>query len=29
MRDYGVPGEVRVRMGVFPARKERPAGSRR
>jgi hypothetical protein len=29
MRDYGVPGEVRVRMGVLPARKERPAGSRR
>jgi hypothetical protein len=29
MRDYGVPGEVRARMGVLPARRERPAGSRR
>jgi hypothetical protein len=29
MREYRVPGEVRVRMGVFPPRKERPAGSRR
>jgi uncharacterized protein DUF6665 len=29
MRDYGVPNEVRVRMGVLPAGKGRPAGSRR
>jgi hypothetical protein len=28
MREYRVPGEVRVRMGVVPPRKERPAGSR-
>jgi hypothetical protein len=29
MRDYGVPGEVRLRMGIFPASKQPPAGSQR
>ena len=29
MRDYGVPNEVRARMGVLPAGKGQPAGSRR
>jgi uncharacterized protein DUF6665 len=24
MRDYGVPSEVRLRMGIFPATKDRP-----
>jgi hypothetical protein len=28
MRDYGVPAEVRLRMGIFPARKDRPGGAR-
>jgi hypothetical protein len=29
MRDYGVPGEVRLRMGILPARGQPPAGSQR
>jgi hypothetical protein len=29
MRDYGVPNDVRVRMGVFPAGGKHPDRSRR
>jgi hypothetical protein len=29
MRDYGVPPEVRARMGIFPASNGHPTGSRR
>jgi Family of unknown function (DUF6665) len=28
MRDYGVPAEVRLRMGIFPAAKQHSAGRR-
>jgi hypothetical protein len=28
MRDYGVPAEVRLRMGIFPAGKERSGSAR-
>jgi hypothetical protein len=28
MRDYGVPAEVRLRMGIFPATKQRSASRR-
>lgn len=27
MRDYGVPAEVRLRMGIFPARKDPPGSA--